>query len=971
MSLWKTSSNETTSPLQAQSRHSQDLTQPRKHARRLISPAANRQSSSSSASANLANTDSVDTSNNHNHTERRKFRDAVGERPKVSQNTLSRRDPRASDPSKPTSRRIVGLPALHVEADEFDEEEEGTDDVHSTKTSSTTYAGGASGNERVSDKESSSSSDASKSGRRSFDWDSARKRNLALNHKSHLAAQHQESTFLKLERSNSVELKRRSFGSYDNNALSTPQLKKKELEPDQCSNGVTSTGHVSRQTSSNLKKASPTPTGTEATAGAGTRRAVKLQKKEWIASSSLETIMLLAACIFACHRLSESEDEAVYRHVYELAFILCSSALYCLFRIDRENGAIWATDERNYRPCGDDGAICGLLLGPLLAVCCLFTSLEDQNKTRPASGDSLIFPPWRIEAPLPILGSRNTPHPKFSALILSRCSLLSLQTLTSATLLCHLLATKWIKKPSDFPKSNWKKLWSFIKFSAVISLFLTLIREVFMNTSIPIWTDLTRSEVVVSTLFFQCNLYTISRLARKSFTLGELGIVATVGVTLCIEAINLTMAKLTPGSTPYVKTFRRPTPLLIFQLALVVGTFMIGFLLSPLLYLSRNLAQKPVHRLRWPHKRDMHRRLLAGFFYFFAALFVVLVLGNWVWWLLGKRNPWLWTVHFVVGGKRWWSRPLLVTYWFALVSLSISGWQATVLGGKRFRFRPAGTSLQAQQRSAAQRLSAHDAKDVNFSNTVNGAAAATPSSGATTFAFSKKAAHLSLNARRKFFHALAVLLFTPAIAYDPAFSHLAFSVAFSAFIMAEYIRYYAVYPFGAALHVFMSEFTDHKDSGPVILSHFYLLTGCASIVWIEGVRSGSSGAAESPSHSIWNLRGMSSTGQESSQSNVDISMFIGVLTLGIGDALASVVGRRYGKVHWPKSSKTMEGSVAFVTSIFASALFLRAIGWCAPFPLIRFGAVTVILGILEGASNQNDNLVLPVFAFIALSLFKV
>ena len=39
--------------------------------------------------------------------------------------------------------------------------------------------------------------------------------------------------------------------------------------------------------------------------------------------------------------------------------------------------------------------------------------------------------------------------------------------------------------------------------------------------------------------------------------------------------------------------------------------------------------------------------------------------------------------------------------------------------------------------------------------------------------------------------------------------------------------------------------------------------------------------------------------------------------------------------------------------------------------LVRFGAVTVILGVLEGASNQNDNLVLPGFASIALSLFHV
>ncbi len=71
--------------------------------------------------------------------------------------------------------------------------------------------------------------------------------------------------------------------------------------------------------------------------------------------------------------------------------------------------------------------------------------------------------------------------------------------------------------------------------------------------------------------------------------------------------------------------------------------------------------------------------------------------------------------------------------------------------------------------------------------------------------------------------------------YQPAFSHLAFSVAFAVFIFAEYIRYFALYPLGAAIHVFLSEFIDAKDRGTAILSHFYLLTGCAGSVWLEGL----------------------------------------------------------------------------------------------------------------------------------------
>jgi dolichol kinase len=69
---------------------------------------------------------------------------------------------------------------------------------------------------------------------------------------------------------------------------------------------------------------------------------------------------------------------------------------------------------------------------------------------------------------------------------------------------------------------------------------------------------------------------------------------------------------------------------------------------------------------------------------------------------------------------------------------------------------------------------------------------------------------------------------------QPAFTHLAFSGAFALFVFAEYVRYFALYPAGAAVHVFMAEFLDAKDQGTAVLSHFFLLTGCAGAVWLEG-----------------------------------------------------------------------------------------------------------------------------------------
>lgn len=964
MSLQKTYSNDSLNELQPSIRPLASLDGPRKHARRISLPASGRQQGQASSSSKVVN---GDASNEDEHVdisayqaERRRFREALGSSSKVAGSSPSKRRSSAPSGSNGAIRKgIVKRPSPNFEDIEGDDESDEDDDdaLHSAFNLSLNYSAGASGDVGRDD-EDDTSTDASNSDRHPFDWDVAKKRGNVVG-----------MTTIRpnpISRSRSQRrLDEVNGGAKDGNgAPDTPKLKKQELEPE----GVTSVASALKPpqnlTSRANGSASPatnsrlSPSGAEPMTMAAKRRSVKLTRKRFLPTISLEASIIIAGGIFACSRLRQYEDEAISQQMYGLFAVLVTSTLFCLLRPSNEFGAIWATDERNYRPCGDDGAICGLMLGPLLAVTSLFTSLAEQQILRPASGDSLPAPPWQIEAPWPILGSRTVSHTTLNALALSRSSLLSLQSLTSTTMLCHLLATKYIRRPSAFPKSNWRKLWSFIKFSTTLSLLLVLLQEAFRHYNIPIWTDLTRGEIFSATLFYQNNLYTISRLARKSFTLGELGIVATVGVTLTLEVLNLTSAKMFPGSTDYIKTFRRPTPLLIFQLALVVGTFMVGFLLSPLLYLSRHLAQKPVHRLRWPHKRDLHRRLLAGFFYAFTALYVVGVLGFWVWWLLGKRNPWIWTFKFVLSGTHWWSRPALVAYWLALVSISISGWQAIVMSSaKRLRVRPAGANSNGQQVQSAQAR----AKGIQSGVAMNGAAEkstllrgsspnVTGSGGESTtapngtLAFPKKAAYLSLNARRKFFHALAVFLFTPGIAFDPAFSHLAFSLAFSAFIFAEYIRYYALYPFGAVLHVFMSEFTDHKDSGPVILSHFYLLTGCASPLWIEGVRSIPSKILIHGSESLQDVNSSwlawlshkkttSLLTPHSKLDKVDISMFIGVLTLGVGDALASVVGRRYGRICWPLSSKTLEGSIAFMTSIFGSAMLLRAMGWCAPFPV--------------------------------------
>jgi len=62
---------------------------------------------------------------------------------------------------------------------------------------------------------------------------------------------------------------------------------------------------------------------------------------------------------------------------------------------------------------------------------------------------------------------------------------------------------------------------------------------------------------------------------------------------------------------------------------------------------------------------------------------------------------------------------------------------------------------------------------------------------------------------------------------------LSFAVAFCGMLMVEVIRYFKVYPVGVAIHQFMITFIDSKDTGTAILSHIYLLIGCAMPVWLN------------------------------------------------------------------------------------------------------------------------------------------
>ncbi|KAL9261460.1 Dolichol kinase EVAN-like protein [Drosera capensis] len=147
---------------------------------------------------------------------------------------------------------------------------------------------------------------------------------------------------------------------------------------------------------------------------------------------------------------------------------------------------------------------------------------------------------------------------------------------------------------------------------------------------------------------------------------------------------------------------------------------------------------------------------------------------------------------------------------------------------------------------------------------------------------------------RKYYHLLAVLMFVPALVFQPEFLSLAFGAALAFFLVVEIVRVWRIWPLGEFVNQFMNAFTDHRDSDILVVSHFSLLLGCALPMWM------SSGFNDRP-----------------------LAPFAGILSLGIGDTMASMVGYKYGVLRWSKTGKkTIEGTAAGITSVLAACSIL-------------------------------------------------
>lgn len=226
-----------------------------------------------------------------------------------------------------------------------------------------------------------------------------------------------------------------------------------------------------------------------------------------------------------------------------------------------------------------------------------------------------------------------------------------------------------------------------------------------------------------------------------------------------------------------------------------------------------------------------------------------------------------------------------------------------------------------------------------------------------------------VDTRRKVFHGMMVAMFLPTIFVDPTFVSLAFSLILAIFLLLDLFRASQLPPLSKPLTYFLAPYVDGRDHrGPVIVSHIFLLIGCAIPLWL------SLAAIERTNEGPWEGWGVERR---------EVSMISGVVCVGMGDAAASLIGRRYGRRRWCWSGgKSLEGSFAFaiavVIGLSLARLLLQMGGWVGDSEdswastlgkaSIAASGASLTEALLTGG---NDNVIVPVILWLLVRGLRI
>ncbi|KAL1868145.1 hypothetical protein VTK73DRAFT_3836 [Phialemonium thermophilum] len=239
-----------------------------------------------------------------------------------------------------------------------------------------------------------------------------------------------------------------------------------------------------------------------------------------------------------------------------------------------------------------------------------------------------------------------------------------------------------------------------------------------------------------------------------------------------------------------------------------------------------------------------------------------------------------------------------------------------------------------------------------------------------------------VDTRRKVFHFMMVAMFLPATYVDPAYASLALALVLAIFLLLDLLRASQLPPLSRPIANFLAPYVDGRDlRGPVVVSHIFLLVGCAVPLWLSlaalPVAPSSSSGDRGDPYGGWEVPSR------------DVAMVSGVVCVGLGDAAASLVGRRWGRHKWIwGGGKSLEGSAAFAGAVFLGLVvasgWLRLGGWLAttsgypgvcdssgsgsgsiwssgPDSVRKSGLCATVASLTEAVlTGGNDNVIVPV-----------
>ncbi|KAL7790884.1 phosphatidate cytidylyltransferase [Trichoderma ceciliae] len=227
-----------------------------------------------------------------------------------------------------------------------------------------------------------------------------------------------------------------------------------------------------------------------------------------------------------------------------------------------------------------------------------------------------------------------------------------------------------------------------------------------------------------------------------------------------------------------------------------------------------------------------------------------------------------------------------------------------------------------------------------------------------------------VDTRRKVFHFMMVGMLLPATFIDPTFVALALSIVLAIFLVLDLLRASQLPPLSKPIASFLAPYVDGRDfRGPVVISHIFLLIGCAIPLWL------SLGALPRTGSNY--LTGWEIPTRET-------SMVSGVVCVGLGDAAASLIGRRYGHRKWLwGGGKSLEGSLAFTVAVFlgltTASIWLRIGQWPitgqgtsmttrAGHAFVCSSMASLTEAVLTGG---NDNVIVPVILWTCVRALEV